>query len=281
MLGTYSYNQVMRKSVVGFGTLFNDIEIRKYHDDGSVYQRMKVPLAYGPRQKFLARLTEQPQLTRPNAITLPRLAFEMTGMVYDPSRKQSPVQYCLTEENSEGLKKTYVPVPYNLEFELNVLSKTQDDCLQIVEQIVPFFQPSFNLSMKLVDEANIRRDVPIVLNSITFDDDYEGDFSTRRALIYTLNFTAKTFFFNFIADTPEGLIKKVQLDYYEDSNTRTAKRVQRYTVLPKAKIDYNEDDVIDSADDAFIEPGDDFGFTETSTFFGDGKEFAPNRGVDI
>ena len=112
-------------------------------------------------------------------------------------------------------------------------------------------------------------------------DSYEGDFSTRRALIYTLSFTAKTFMFGHIAKTPEGLIRKVQLDYYSDSNTRTAKRVQRYTVLPKAKIDYNEDNVIDSADDAFIEPGDDFGFTETSTFFGDGKEFAPNRGIDI
>ena len=267
MLGTYQYNQIMRKSVVGFGTLFNDIEIRKYNDDGSVYQRMKVPLAYGPRQKFLARLTEQPQLTRPNAITLPRLAFEMTGMIYDPSRKQSPVQYCLTEENSEGLKKTYVPVPYNLEFELNVLSKTQDDCLQIVEQIVPYFQPSFNLSMKLVDEANIRRDVPIILNSITFDDDYEGDFATRRSLVYTLRFTLKTYIYGPTSDT--GLIKKAITKEYSTSDLNIASRHRKYTVTPKAKEDKNNDTIVDALDDALLVSGDDFGFNETSGFFED------------
>jgi len=267
MLGTYQYNQIMRKSVVGFGTLFNDIEIRKYHDDGSVYQRMKVPLAYGPRQKFLARLTEQPQLTRPNAITLPRLAFEMTGMVYDPTRKQSPVQYCLTEENSEGLKKTYVPVPYNLEFELNVLSKTQDDCLQIVEQIVPYFQPSFNLSMKLVDEANIRRDVPIILNSITFDDDYEGDFATRRSLVYTLRFTLKTYIYGPTSDT--GLIKKAITKEYSTTDLNIASRHRKYTVTPKAKEDKNNDTIVDALDDALLVSGDDFGFNETSGFFED------------
>ena len=267
MLGTYQYNQIMRKSVVGFGTLFNDIEIRKYHDDGSVYQRMKVPLAYGPRQKFLARLTEQPQLTRPNAITLPRLAFEMTGMLYDPSRKQSPVQYCLTEENNEGLKKTYVPVPYNLEFELNVLSKTQDDCLQIVEQIVPYFQPSFNLSMKLVDEANIRRDIPIILNSITFDDDYEGDFATRRSLVYTLRFTLKTYIYGPTSDT--GLIKKAITKEYSTTDLNIASRHRKYTVTPKAKEDKNNDNVIDALDDALLVSGDDFGFNETSGFFED------------
>lgn len=267
MLGTYQYNQIMRKSVVGFGTLFNDIEIRKYHDDGSVYQRMKVPLAYGPRQKFLARLTEQPQLTRPNAITLPRLAFEMTGMVYDPTRKQSPVQYCLTEENNEGLKKTYVPVPYNLEFELNVLSKTQDDCLQIVEQIVPYFQPSFNLSMKLVDEANIRRDVPIILNSITFDDDYEGDFATRRSLVYTLRFTLKTYIYGPTSDT--GLIKKAITKEYSTSDLNIASRHRKYTVTPKAKEDKNNDTIVDALDDALLVSGDDFGFNETSGFFED------------
>ena len=119
MLGNYSYNQIIRKCVVGFGTLFNNIEIRKVNEDGSTYQRMKVPLAYGPREKFLARLTEQPELGRPNAITLPRLSFEMVGMSYDPTRKQSPIQYCLSNADEEGLRKTYMPVPYNLEFELN------------------------------------------------------------------------------------------------------------------------------------------------------------------
>ena len=121
----------------------------------------------------------------------------------------------------------------------------------------------------------------MVLSNIAQQDDYEGDFVTRRALIYTLSFTAKTFFFNHIAQTPEGLIKKVELDYDTDTNTRPAKRVQRYTVVPKRKEDYNDDGVIDTNDTPFIEPGDDFGFTETSSFFGDAKEFSPTRKVDI
>ena len=174
-----------------------------------------------------------------------------------------------------------MPVPSNLGFDLNILVKQQDDGLQILEQILPFFQPGFNISIDLVKSIGEKRDIPMVLQNIAQQDDYEGDFATRRALIYTLTFTAKTFFFNHIARTPDGLIKKVQLDYYSDTNTRTAKREQRYTVVPKPKQDYNDDGVIDTDDTPFIEPGDDFGFTETSTFFGDGKEFAPNRGVDI
>ena len=174
-----------------------------------------------------------------------------------------------------------MPVPYNLGFDLNILVKQQDDGLQILEQILPFFQPGFNISIDLVKSIGEKRDIPMVLTNIAQQDDYEGDFATRRALIYTLTFTAKTFFFNHIARTPDGLIKKVQLDYYSDTNTRTASRVQRYTVVPKAKKDYNEDEVIDTQDDLLIEPGDDFGFTETSSFFGDAKEFSPTRKVDI
>ena len=280
MLGTYFYHQILRKTVVAFGTVFNDIRIRHKSSTSQPGGELRVPLAYGPMQKFLARLEQQPELNRAVQITLPRMSFEMTNISYDPTRKSGITQTFKASDGS-NLRKVFMPVPYNIGFELNILVKMNDDALQIVEQILPFFQPSFNLTIDLVDSIGEKRDIPIVLDNISFQDDYEGDFSTRRALIYTLNFTAKTFFFNFIADTPEGLIKKVQLDYYEDSNTRTAKRVQRYTVLPKAKIDYNEDNVIDTADDALIEPGDDFGFTETSTFFGDGKEFAPNRGIDI
>lgn len=267
MLGTYQYNQIIRKCVVGFGTLFNNIEIRKFNEDGSVYQRMKVPLAYGPRQKFLARLTEQPDLGRPNAITLPRMSFELTGMTYDPSRKQSPVQYCLTNEDAEGVKKTYVPVPYNLDFELNVLSKTQDDCLQIVEQIVPFFQPSFNLSIKLVEEAGIIKDVPIIMNNITFTDNYEGEFDSRRALIYTLQFSLKTYIYG--PTTDSGLIKKAITKQYESTDLNIPGRYRQYEVTPKALEDKNNDGVIDIIDDSLLLSGDDFGFNETVSFFED------------
>ena len=280
MLGTYFYHQILRKTVVAFGTVFNDIRIRHKSSTSQPGGELRVPLAYGPMQKFLARLEQQPELNRAVQITLPRMSFEMTNISYDPTRKSGITQ---TFKASDGtnLRKVFMPVPYNIGFELNILVKMNDDALQIVEQILPFFQPSFNLTIDLVDSIGEKRDIPIVLDNISFQDDYEGDFSTRRALIYTLSFTAKTFMFGHIAKTPEGLIRKVQLDYYSDSNTRTAKRVQRYTVVPKAKKDYNEDSVIDTADEPFIEPGDDFGFTETSTFFGDSKDFAPNRGVDV
>ncbi len=174
-----------------------------------------------------------------------------------------------------------MPVPYNLGFELNILTKLQDDSLQIVEQILPFFQPGFTLTIDLADQIGEKRDVPMVLDDISFTDDYEGNFETRRALIYTLRFTAKTYMFGPIADSTDGLIRKVQLDYYTDTNTRTATREMRYSVKAKAKKDYNEDTVIDQYDDPLIEPGDDFGFTEERTFFGDNKDYSPTRKVDI
>ena len=283
MLGNYFYHEIIRKTVIAFGTLFNDIYVR--HDDqaGNVISELKVPVAYGPRQKFLARIQQQPELNKATQITLPRMSFEITNIAYDSTRKAGITQTFKAPDSEDNtkLKKVFMPVPYNLGFELNVLCKLQDDGLQILEQILPFFQPGFTLSIDLVKSIGEKRDIPMILNSINQQDDYEGDFSTRRALIYTLSFTAKTFMFGHIADTPEGLIRKVQLDYYSDTNTRTAKRVQRYTVVPKAKKDYNDDGVIDKQDEPFIEPGDDFGFTEERTFFGDSKEFNPARNQDL
>ena len=157
----------------------------------------------------------------------------------------------------------------------------QDDSLQILEQILPFFQPGFTLTIDLVDQIGEKRDVPMVLDSISFQDDYEGNYETRRALIYTLNFTAKTYMFGPIADSTDGLIRKVQVDYYSDTNVKTAKRMQRYTVEATAKKDYNEDNVIDQYDNPLIPVGDDFGFTEERTFFGDSREYSPTRQEDI
>jgi len=280
MLGTYFYHEIIRKTVISFGTLFNEIYVRHQDNTGKDISEIKVPVSYGPKQKFLARLQQQPELNKATQISLPRISFEMNNIQYDPSRK-SGISQTFKATDTGKLKKVFMPVPYNLGFELNILTKLQDDSLQIVEQILPFFQPGFTLTIDLVNEIGEKRDVPMVLDSITFTDDYEGNFETRRALIYTLNFTAKTYMFGPIADSTDGLIRKVQVDYYSDSDTRTAKREQRYTVKAAAKKDYNEDTVIDQYDDPLIPPGDDFGFTETSTFFGDGKEFSPTRKVDL
>ena len=282
MLGTYYYHEIMRKTIVAFGTLFNQIYIR--HDDrsGNTYSDLKVPLAYGPSQKFLARLEQQEDLNKPVQITLPRMSFEMNNIQYDSTRKVGITQtFKAVDKNTSAVKKVFMPVPYNVGFELNILTKLNDDALQIVEQILPYFQPSFNVTIDLIDSIGEKRDVPVVLDSISFQDDYEGDFSTRRALIYTLRFTAKTYLFGPVSDSSEGLIKKVQVDYYADTNTQTAKREMRYTATPKALTDQNDDGVVNAADDALLGPDDDFGFNETTTFFSDSKTYSPTQQTDI
>jgi len=248
MLGTYFYHEIIRKTVIGFGTLFNDIHIRHQDKNGADLTDIKVPIAYGPTQKFLARIEQQPELNKSIAITLPRMSFEMTSLQYDSSRKAGVTQ---TFKASDGtnLKKVFLPVPYNIGFELNVLCKLNDDALQIVEQILPFFQPSFNITIDLVNSIGEKRDVPIVLDNISFQDDYEGDFSTRRVLIYTFTFTAKTYLFGPIANSTDGLIRKVQVDYYADTNRENAKRELRYTATPKALKDYNNDNTSTLSDD--------------------------------
>ena len=280
MLGTFFYHEIIRKTVIAFGTVFNDINVRHQDKTGKDISNIKVPIAYGPRQKFLARLQQQPDLNKAVQISLPRMSFEMTSIDYDSTRK-SGVTQTFKAQDGKKFKKVFMPVPYNLGFELNVLTKTQDDALQIVEQILPFFQPGFTLTIDLVKQIGEKRDVPLILQNISFTDDYEGNYETRRALVYTFTFTAKTYMFGPIADTTDGLIRKVQLDYYSDTNTRTANREMRYRIESKAKKDYNEDGYIDQLDDPLIPPGDDFGFTESREFFGDSKDYSPTRKVDI
>jgi len=281
MLGTYYYHEIIRKTIISFGTLFNDIHIRHQDQSGNDISDIKVPLAYGPSQKFLARITQQPELNKPVQITLPRMSFEMTSIQYDPTRKSSLVQTFKTCDNGGKVKKVFMPVPYNIGFELNILSKLNDDSLQVLEQILPYFQPHFNLTVDLIDSIGEKRDIPIVLESVNFQDDYEGNFDTRRALIHTLRFTAKTYLFGPIADSSDGLIRKVQVDMYTSTDTATAKREIRYTVTPKALEDKNNDGVINATDHALLQPGDNFGFDEEWTYFGDGKEYSPTRQTDI
>ena len=164
MLGNYFYHEIIKKTVIAFGTLFNDIHVR--HDDGAgnVISDIKVPVAYGPRQKFLARITQQAELNKATQITLPRISFEITNISYDPSRKASITQtFKAKDVNNDKMKKVFMPVPYNLGFDLNILVKLQDDGLQILEQILPFFQPSFNISIDLVQSIGEKRDIPMVL----------------------------------------------------------------------------------------------------------------------
>ena len=280
MLGTYYYHEIIRKTIIAFGTLFNQIDIKHKDGSGNVNSTLSVPLAYGPAQKFLARLEQQANLDKPVQITLPRMSFEMTSIEYDASRKTGITQTFRAVDSNDRMKKVFMPVPYNIGFELNILSKLNDDSLQVLEQILPYFQPHFNLTVDLVESIGEKRDIPIVLDSVSFQDDYEGTFDTRRALIHTLNFTAKTYLFGAIADSSDGLIRKVQVDLYTSTDVATAKREMRYTVTPTAKVDKNNDGVINAADTPLLVPGDNFGFDEDWEIFTDGKTYSEVRKTD-
>jgi len=263
MLGTYSYHEIIKKTVVAFGTLFNNIELRR--TSGSKTEVMKVPLAYGPKQKFLSRLRQVGDLTTQDQvqITLPRISFEINGIAYDPSRKLSPTSY-IRNTSGEATYKGFMPIPYNINFELAILSKNQDDALQILEQILPYFQPSFNLTMNLVADLGETRDYPVSLTSVDYSDEYEGDYDTRRTLIYTLQFQAKTYLYGPVQDKSGELITKAIVDMATESKI-TAPREVRYTVTP---------DPLDA------DPDDNFGFNELYSEYSDGLSRNPVTGND-
>ena len=197
MLGQYYYHEIIRKTIIAFGTLFNTIDIRHTKQDGSAYSTMRVPIAYGPVEKFLARLEQKPDLRQRVAITLPRLAFEMTNIQYDNERKVSTMQTfkAKTTGTTKTARKLFMPVPYNIGFRLSAMTQYNEDALQIIEQILPYFQPSFNLTVNLVSSIGEKRDIPMILDSVNFEDNYESGMDEKRVIIHTLGFTAKTFLF--------------------------------------------------------------------------------------
>ena len=267
MLGNYFYHKIIRKTVTTFGTLFNNIQLKTLDANGKDVMQQKVPLAYGPIQKFLARLNAAPDLDKKVTITVPRLSFEMSGISYDSTRKVPPIQRnrAVGDGQTTTTKTQYLPVPYNIGFELNVIAKSQDDALQILEQILPFFQPQFSMTVDLIPEMNEKRDIPIILESIDFTDDYEGDYSTRRYIYYTLRFSVKTFMYGPVAAN-DIIRKSIATTLIGDKNTNA--RAMEYNVTPKALEDNNNDGVINAADDALVQPDDDFGFNEGITYHG-------------
>ena len=266
MLGQQFYHETMRKVVVAFGTMFNDIHLVRQNSAGEVTQTMKVPLAYGPKSKWLARLREDPNLTKKVAVTLPRIGFEIQNISYDSARKLNSIQK-LKRVNSSAQGKTmsqqYMPVPYNMDFEMSIMAKNSDDALQIVEQILPFFQPDYTVTLNDNTEMGTTRDVPIVLTSVSYEDNYEADMITGRAIIYTLSFTAKFYLYGPVTD--QKVIKTVQVDQYTDAKVNAPKREQRYSVAPSP---------------ASADADDDFGFNETTSFFEDAKNYDEATGTD-
>ena len=266
MLGQQFYHETIRKIIVAFGTTFNNIQLVRKDGSGNIIQSMKVPLAYGPREKFLVRLRSDADLSSKVAVTLPRIGFEIQNLTYDATRKLNRVQKFKkvnAGNNTRSIDTQYMPVPYNLDVVLYILAKQSDDALQIVEQILPYFQPDYTITVNDMADMGIKRDIPIILNGITYEDSYEGDFEQRRALTYTMNFTCKFYLYGPV--TSSNIIRTVQADQFADLPDKSPKREQRLTVTP--------DPVSADADD-------DFGFNEVSSFFTDAKTFNPVTGED-
>ena len=221
MFGTYFYNETIRRSVSIFGTLFNNIKVKKTKADGTVLTEQLVPISYGPKQKFLQRLAEEPNLSDGNRtqISLPRMAFQVSGFEYDQARQQNKlIRHAKTtlETNGEDRKFQYNPAPYNLNFTLSVLAKNMSDALQITEQILPYFQPEYTVTMKMIDSMSDVRDVPVILNSVSMDDQFEGTFEERRVIEFNLEFTMKLYFFGPVY-TGDVITNVIEREYINDS----------------------------------------------------------------
>ena len=218
MFGTYFYNETIKRAISIFGTLFNNIYIKKTKSDGTVLTQQIVPISYGPKQKFLLRLQDDAKARDGSvtSISLPRIAFELTGLEYDPTRQQNKLiraEKRVLESGKRGFQ--YQPAPYNLSFSLSVLAKNVIDAIQVVEQILPYFQPEYTVAMKMVDSMDEVRDVPVILNSVAMEDMYEGAFEERRVIEYTLEFTMKLYFFGPVY-TGEVIKNVIERTYIND-----------------------------------------------------------------
>jgi len=308
MFGTYFYHQTSRKMVVAFGTLFNNIEVRRTDSSDAVTEVIKIPLSYGPKDKMLIRISQDPNLNPKVALTVPRMGFELTSMTYDGARKLNTMGRNV-KKGTTGLKKQFNPVPYNWDFSLYVFVKNAEDGTQILEQILPFFTPEFTVTMTLISGMTIKMDIPLVLNSVTSEDTYEGDFATRRSIIWTLSFLMKGFLYPSVTDNAKIITSSV-VDTHLMSAATAADPIyiiaedstpyaQNYMILDKHEIDDATrirmlSEVSEDASSAgqtvsrtTVEPtstgaltDEDFGFSETFEFFPQGKTYDPVAETD-
>jgi len=251
MFGTYFYHQRIKKTVALFGSMFNNIYILRKNTAGDGISTIKVPLSYAPKRKYIERLLENPNLDTDSkvAIKLPRMSFEIISMSYDPTRQLSKINNYSRPSTNAAKTKFYAPVPYIISFQLNIYAKTQDDALQVVEQVLPYFSPQYTLTVKpLAGFDTIMEDVPVILQSVTFTDDYEGALEARRSIIYTLDFEMKI---NFYGPTNTGeIVRKVDINLGQmnigmgDSDILT----ERIRIVP---------------DPFNVSPDSDYGFTTT------------------
>ena len=312
MLGSTFYHQTIRKYVAAFGTLFNDINIERKNSSGTVVERVKVPLAYGPRQKWILALSDTTDQRRVLAARLPRIGFALTGVNYDSVRKLNTVirNVAANTASTGSVLSQYNPVPYNFDFELFILVNNAEDGTQILEQILPYFTPEFTVTINTIPDMGIKADVPIVLNSASQSDEYEGELATRRTIIWTLSFLLKGFVY---PDVKSGtLIKSIEVNFRipggDDSDVQDLE--QEFIVLETTK------DALATSDYILLETGNyerimsekssqdigdatvksrytvvpspntaqadsDYGFSETFEFFDNPKNFDPETGEDF
>jgi len=317
MLGSTFYHSTIRKYVAVFGTLFNDINIERKNSSGTVVEKLKVPLAYGPKQKWLLAVQDTTADRKVVATRTPRMGFAMTGVSYDTARKLNTIGRNVaanTSSTTTNMISMYNPVPYNFDFELFILVKNAEDGTQILEQILPYFTPEFTVTVNTIPDMNIKADVPIVLNSSSVADEYEGDLSTRRTITWTLSFVLKGFIYPNL--TSGEIIKTIEVNFripggdteielpefiiHEDSTPNTTNYIlldgfdegDSYTTFNRARI-VNEN-TTDGVQDATIKSrytvvpaplsttaDSDYGFSETFEFFDEGKWNDPTTGTDI
>ena len=312
MLGSTFYHQTIRKYVAAFGTLFNDINIERKNSSGTVIERVKVPLAYGPRQKWILALSDTTDQRRVLAARLPRIGFALTGVNYDSVRKLNTVirNVAANTASTGSVLSQYNPVPYNFDFELFILVNNAEDGTQILEQILPYFTPEFTVTINTIPDMGIKADVPIVLNSASQSDEYEGELATRRTIIWTLSFLLKGFVY---PDVKSGtLIKSIEVNFRipGDGDSDVQELEQEFIVLETTK------DALATSDYILLETGNyerimsekssqdigdatvksrytvvpspntaqadsDYGFSETFEFFDNPKNFDPETGEDF
>ena len=269
MFGDHFYHKQIRNTVIAFGTIFNNINIKRVDSSGNPLQNIRVPLSYSPKEKFIARLDQNSDLTGSDssvAITLPRMAFDITGYAYDGSRKlnkNQKITAVTTNSDTSKLNSQYMPVPYDVSFELNAFTATSDDGLQILEQILPYFQPDYTVTMIQDRTMDTKRDIPFILESVDYEDSYQGTLTSLRRIIYSLKFTAKIYLYGPISTS--AVIKKVSADLYTNTSDKAPSRSERVTVTPNPT----------SAD-----KDDTYTYTTTLDFFNDGLNYDEGTGDD-
>mgnify|MGYP005695256677 FL=1 len=240
MFGNFHYHSAIRKYIIMFGNMFNDIDVVRFNKAGDNVQQLRVPIAYGPREKFLAKLRTDPDGRREIAMVLPRLSFELVSMNYAPERVLNRTHKQLgIGGGNNSLRKTFTPAPYDLDMSLYGMFANQEDAVQVVEQILPYFRPEWTNSVKIVPELDTYVDVPTILNGMTIEDSYDGDFEQRRAIIYTFTFKIKGYLFGPV--TNKGIIRRTLVNTFNpQANTATGNviistsdtKLQRLTLTP-------------------------------------------------